>query len=305
MAILAAAPAISSAESLPIVNPGFEDGVMDEENYEGTTPDWQTGRYNVNNPGVWIDLGGDAYIYRPTTDEYTDPGVVPEGEKVAFVDGIAGFDNGIRQILTRNLAPNHVYTLSVAIGNPALYNVPPPAPDYRIELLAGGVLLASRSGSPPEDDSAFDIVTITYSSGQAPAQIGQPLEIRLIAIEDPRNDDYGVDYDDVRLTAEPVLDLRITSNGTDFDFQWNSHPDKVYDLLTSTDLGIPVAAWEPYGDGDNVYENIPANGGVITLIAVPSADPRRFFAVRARTAPAMSFADMEETGDGFSTSDGP
>jgi hypothetical protein len=268
-----------SAESFTIVNHGFESGLMDEENYIGTTSDWQTGRYDVNNAGVWIEDNQDADIYRPTTGEFTDPGVVPEGEKVAYVPGIAGFDNGIRQILTSNLAPNLVYKLDVAIGNPALYNVPPPAPDYRIELLAGGVLLASVTGSPPDDDSAFEIATVTYSSGQSPAQLGQPLEIRLIAVVDPRDDLYEVDFDDIRLTAEPFA-LCISPNGTNFDFEWNSQPGKVYDLVTSTDLTIPIADWPIYNDGETLYENIPAIGTTTSLAEVPSATARRFFAIR-------------------------
>jgi hypothetical protein len=299
-AMLVAAPSFLIAGSIAIINHGFEDGIMDEDNYIGTTTDWQSGRYDINNFGVWIAGNPNADIYRPTTAEYTDPGVVPEGEKVAYVVGIADFDNGIRQVLTSHLAPNLVYTLSVAIGNPALWNVPPPAPDFRIELLAGGVLLASRTGSPPADDSAFGVATLSYSSGPAPDQIGQPLEIRLITLVDPRDDGYEVDFDDVRLTAEPFA-LRITRNGMNFDFEWNSQPGKRYDLLTSTDLSTPVADWPPYDDGETVYQNIPATGSTTTLMAVPSVAPSRFFALREETVPPLLMADFEEANGGFSS----
>ena len=213
-AMLIAVPSIR-ADSLTILNHSFENGVMDAANRYGTTSDWEVGGYNISNAGVWIDDNLDADIYRPTTAEYTNPGVVPEGEKVAWVLGIADYDNGIRQILTSNLAPNLTYTLKVAIGNPALYNVPPPAPNYRIELLAGGVLLASSTGSPPANDSAFKTATLTYSSGPSPAQAGQPLEIRLITVVDPRADFYEVDFDDVRLTTIPGNDP-ISVVGTSF-----------------------------------------------------------------------------------------
>lgn len=295
--MLIAVPSLR-AGSFAIINHGFENGLMDAENYLGTTSDWQSGRYDVNNAGVWIADNLDADIYRPTTGEYTDPGVVPEGEKVAYVEGIAGFDNGIRQILTGVLAPNLIYTLRVAIGNPALYNVPPPAPDYRIELLAGGVLLASGTGSPPADDSAFETATVIYSSGPSPAQAGQPLEIRLITVVDPRDDSYEVDFDDVRLTAEPFA-LRITPNGANFDFEWNSQPGKRYDLLTSTDLATPIADWPVYHDGETLHENIAATGGTTKLTAVPSVSPHRFFALREEEAPPLLSADFEESNGGF------
>jgi hypothetical protein len=304
--MLIAVPSVL-AGSLTIINHGFESGLMDEENYLGTTSDWQSGRYDVNDAAVWIADNQDAVIYRPTTGEYTDPGVVPEGEKVAYVEGIAGFDNGIRQVLASKLAPNLIYTLNVAIGNPALYNVPPPAPDYRIEFLAGGVLLASSTGSPPADDSAFGIVAVTYSSGSSPALAGQPLEIRLITVVDPRDDAYEVDFDDVRLSAEPFA-LRITRNGANFDFEWNSQPGMLYDLLTSTDLAIPIADWPIYDDGVTLHANIPATGSTTTLAAVPSGAPQRFFAMRGKPAPPVPLllpAVFTETKDGSANSHGP
>jgi hypothetical protein len=65
-----------------------------------------------------------------------------------------------------------------------------------------------------------------------------------------------------------------------YDFEWNSQPGKVYDLLTSTDLATPVSAWPIYHDGTTLHQAIPSAGVITTLTAVPSASPSRFFAVR-------------------------
>jgi hypothetical protein len=108
----------------------------------------------------------------------------------------------------------------------------------------------------------------------------------------------------VNLPAEPLV-LKITPNGPAYDFEWNSQPGKIYDLLTSTDLATPIVNWPAYNDGVTLYENIPATGAATTLTAVPSSDPRRFFAMREQDAPPVPpllTADFEETHGDFSAS---
>lgn len=106
------------------------------------------------------------------------------------------------------------------------------------------------------------------------------------------------------LTASPAVPdapfrLVITRNGPDFDFEWNSQPDKLYDLLTSTDLATPIADWPVHADGETLYEAIPSGGATTTLTAVASAGPRRFFAMRESDAPPFFFADFETDAAGF------
>jgi alpha-galactosidase len=86
--------------------------------------------------------------------------------------------------------------------------------------------------------------------------------------------------DEFSLTITPT-----TPPGIGYDFTWNSQSDKVYDLLTSTDLATPIADWPVYGDGETLYEAIPSDGETTTLTAVPAAGPRRFFVVREYDAP--------------------
>ena len=85
----------------------------------------------------------------------------------------------------------------------------------------------------------------------------------------------------------PLFNLFVNRNATAglYDFAWKSQSDKVYDLVTSTDLATPVAEWPVYDDGVKLYEAIPGTGGMVTLTGVPCPGPRRFFAVREYVAP--------------------
>jgi hypothetical protein len=100
---------------------------------------------------------------------------------------------------------------------------------------------------------------------------------------------------------EDQFQVRISQNGADFDFEWDSQPGKLYDLLASTDLATPIADWPVYDDGVTLHDEIPSAGGTTTRSAVPSADPRRFFAIREYDAPPpppLLFADFEGDDDG-------
>jgi len=114
------------------------------------------------------------------------------------------------QILGANLLANTDYVLSAQVGNP-FYNGSDTTAPYRIELLAGGTLLASDTGAPPAADS-WALNGLTYNSGPSPALLGQPLEIRLVAVayvDGDGFDGYEVDWDEVSLTARttsPVPD---------------------------------------------------------------------------------------------------
>jgi hypothetical protein len=79
-----------------------------------------------------------------------------------------------------------------------------------------------------------------------------------------------------KLTITPAI-----APATGFDFTWYSHPGKVYDLVTSTDLVTPVSEWPVHA----AYSDIPATGTTTTLTAVPVDGPQRFFAVIEKDAP--------------------
>ena len=123
----------------------------------------------------------------------------------------------------------------------------------------------------------------------------------------------AVDNGDDTFTVTPMaigspFPLTITQNASTpgtFDFEWDSQPGKIYDLLTSTDLATPISEWPIYDDGVTVYESIPSAGETTTRTAVPSSDPRRFFAMRETDAPPpppLFAVDFEEDNGGFTAS---
>ena len=197
------APTVHAAQPVSIANAGFENPVLLEATYPTTIPSWSQGRYDTTTPGVWVAGASISGHYNVSTNDYAG-GTAPEGENTAYTTAAAGFDSGINQVLATTLRAEAEYVLSVKVGNPFGFNHSLTA-NWRVELLAGGVLLQSATGPSPVDDTSFTTATLTYNSGVAPAQLGQALEIRLLALDFPST--KQVDFDDVRLTvalANPV-----------------------------------------------------------------------------------------------------
>ena len=134
-------------------------------------------------------------------------------------------------------------------------------------------------------------VTVSPASGTGTLQ----LQIKSGAdIQDPTGNmlvttPLITDTEVITVSATPTeFTLEISPNGPDFDFSWFSRADKLYDLLSSTDLSTPSTTWPVYDDGVTLYENIVpvltggSTAGWTVLSAVPSDDPRRFFALREK-----------------------
>ena len=156
-----------------------------------------------------------AGVWNPdATDGFPD-GDAFAGQNVGF--GISHFnrDVGLSQVLTDTLQADTQYVLGAQIGNP-IYQRSDDTANYRLELLAGGVLLDIDTGAPPAS-GMWEHHSLTYDSGANPAQLGEPLEIRLIAVrysEGGGPDRREVEFDEVTLSAilEPtttILDLDI------------------------------------------------------------------------------------------------
>jgi hypothetical protein len=87
-------------------------------------------------------------------------------------------------------------------------------------------------------------------------------------------------YDDLQLTVIPAVippfQLSITPNGPNYHFTWNSRSGKAYDLVSATDLEMPIANWPVWDGKSNLAATAPFN----TLIVVPGGGGiKRFFAV--------------------------
>jgi len=191
-------PALVLTE-VAITNSGFESPMLADGGYTDTPAAWTNGYYDMTAPGEWVVGDSGAGVYNPTV-AHGYGGVASEGDNAGFTTSGSGFDRGMSQVLSVRLAANTQYDLSVLVGNPFVFNGNSATADYRIELLAGGVVLASDSGPSPADDTAWTTAGLTYNSGANPSQSGHPLEIRLLAADFAG--DKGVDFDDVKLTAE-------------------------------------------------------------------------------------------------------
>lgn len=225
LGVLLLAP-LSYAEPLAIVNAGFEDIYQGTEVLTGSFPvgpapnGWI--RYDLNgspisgslvgvlNPGTQADYDADGAGLLPCF-----PAGAPEGDNVAllFKTGPAGADEyGIDQVLVDVLEASVEYTLTVEVGNIQTCAGLPPGfrntfnlegfPGYRIELRAGGQMLAMDNNSLHPSEGEFETSTFTFIAPENHPQLGQALVVRLVNLNIP---DVGlnleVDFDDVRLDA--------------------------------------------------------------------------------------------------------
>lgn len=191
------------AGSIGIVNAGFEDELMDEGNYNFNVPGWELinagGQMGTWNPDGVAAYGGNA----------------PEGLNVAFTsyneiqtagaetpddatdDVFEDVEGGMAQVLAETLKVDMQYTLTVNVGNCSYYNW---GQGYKIQLLAGGILLNEDDNSKAVASNTFEVSTVTFdSTGAALGLLGKNLEIRLLA--KVGNDE--LDVDDVQLTVVP------------------------------------------------------------------------------------------------------
>ncbi len=181
-----------SQSAVPVTNPGFEDPVTGN----GTVGGLPTGWTSFN--------GATADVLNPDTDDFTAE--APEGQNVASIFDANGSEEGLSQVLAATFQEGAGYTLTVEVGNSKLSGVS--FPGYRVQLFAGGTLLAEDDDSLTiaEDSFSTSTVNYTYDAGDA-ALVDQPLEIRLLSKGLAASDE--VCFDDVQLTvalANPVAD---------------------------------------------------------------------------------------------------
>ena len=174
---LGARPGLA-ATSIPIVNPGFEADVLPPGGILNTISGW-----------LATSGGGDG-VFHPTAAQY--PSGVPEGVNIAYVN-LSG--NFVRQVLAEALQANTSYRLEVAVGR----RMDEAFAGYRVQLLAGGVLLAEDNSSLTPAPGQFLVSTVNYTAGASDPQLGRPLEIAL------RSPGVQANFDDVRLTAGTCL----------------------------------------------------------------------------------------------------
>jgi hypothetical protein len=151
--------------SIAIVNPGFES--PSTATFNGLAPTgWVLS--GVGSGGVWNI--NDAPLGSWTT-------TAPDGNQVAYLSGVfPGTGPGtLSQVLTSTLQANEIYTLSGQVGHPINFGSTL-GTQYTAELVAGGNVIASTSGTGPE--GSFTPFSLMFDSTGS-AFVGQSLEIRL------------------------------------------------------------------------------------------------------------------------------
>ncbi|NLH72077.1 MAG: hypothetical protein GX456_03370 [Verrucomicrobia bacterium] len=98
-------------------------------------------------------------------------------------------------------------------------------------------------------------------------------------------------------TTPPLLTVVPCAGTTaNYDFIWNSKPDKVYDLVSSTTLSAPISTWAVWNGQADLVSTPPTNA----LTNVPGGgDPQRFFALVEKNSPVLLNADFEHDNGGF------
>ena len=219
LALLALAGA-AQAVPLTVVNHSFENDPNSNAEFFFGDPDGWT----LYDPGNIVDLpnGPDIHGTLEVTGSAYFGGVAPDGDNVAilFIGGDTGTSEfGIQQTLGDTLQANTHYSLTVDVGN--IESGPTQQfgffdlsgfPGYRVQLLAGGNVLAEVADgiAAPIGEGEFAPVTLDFITGAAHANLGEALGIRLInrnlddpAFPDP-DVDLEVDFDNVRLDATTV-----------------------------------------------------------------------------------------------------
>ncbi|MCG7851363.1 MAG: proprotein convertase P-domain-containing protein, partial [Methanosarcinaceae archaeon] len=208
-----------------LVNPGFEDPVLGENDYT-----W------LDVPG-WTEVGGEgAGVWNVTTDDF-DPVVAPEGENVLYTENApAGVANGVAQVLAETFAADTAYTLTVDVGNSWFYYYA----GYSVQLLAGGVVIAEDNDTLWPDYMKWATSTVVYTYDPADsALVGQPLEIRLLNLgldKDP-GETVGVEFDNVTLLRKEVLPAQDPDPA---DNAIKVSPGPLLDIYASDDVPMEI-----------------------------------------------------------------
>ena len=222
IAILAAACA--QGAPIAVANPSFEAPATANATFTGG----QT--FGPNNWSVYNTVAASNQrffgVWNPTTTaSYLDP--TPDGNNigVVFLDNSGALQAaGLQQTLAATLQLSSQYVLSVEVGNFGPSAGDPwnftGFPGYRVELLAGGAVLASDNNTLAPNEGRFLTSTVQFATGANHANAGQALGIRLVNLNGAG---VEVNFDQVQLT---VFTPRFPGDAND---------DKVVDF---TDLGI-------------------------------------------------------------------
>ncbi|MEZ6096705.1 MAG: PEP-CTERM sorting domain-containing protein [Pirellulaceae bacterium] len=207
------------ADLIPIANHSFEDTTGQSTFNEftfGTPAGWSL--YDPN--GITSSAGIFPGTLMPNGVEFFNS-LAPDGDRVAILfnssregDGEYGFE----QSLSLSLTAFTSYSLSVEVGNIAsgfatngqFFNLDE-FPGYRVELLAGGTVIASDANSLNIPEGVYATSTVNFVTGATHVHLGETLSIRLVnenlipsGFTQATSPDLEVDFDNVRLDVTAV-----------------------------------------------------------------------------------------------------
>ena len=214
--ILLACSGVAFATDIPIVNPSFESNPTGPGTFRLLVP---TG-WSVVDPGGIINGGSNSVgVANPSGTTFYP--FVPDGNQVALIylsQQIGTTPVALRQITGATLQPFTRYRLRVEVGNIASGFGPPNNyfynlngfPGYRVELLAGGVVIAQDSNSlgATLPEGGWATSTVTFKVGKSHPRLGQALEVRLWnlnQIHTPANPGIEANFDLVRLESVDLI----------------------------------------------------------------------------------------------------
>lgn len=205
---LAAPAGLAQATPVAVANQSFEAPAIPAGTFATTAPPpgW-TGFGTLNFGARTIGV-----LHPATTTLYAVP--PPHGVNVGVVFLMDDPGNqllftrreaGLQQTLADVLRTDRRYTLTVDVGNIA-NDVAAPFlfggfPGYRVELQAGGVVIAADANTLLPAEGRFLRSRIEVEIGASHPQAGQPLRIRLVNLNAAPG--IEVNFDDVRLEWEP------------------------------------------------------------------------------------------------------
>lgn len=244
------------AQSLVVSNHSFEFPVIADGSFStvAAPPGWSAYGNGINFGNRTIG------VLRPvTTTLYAEP--VPLGQNcgvIFLMDNaqnqtfFANIEAGMRQTLTNAVQPRTRYTLRVDVGNIANdVNAPfqfAGFPNYRIDLLAGGNVLASDNNSLLPGEGRFLTSTVMVDVAAAHPFIGLPLGIRLVNLNSAPG--IEVNWDNVRLAASaippPALSITHEVLLGRIRLSWPDTAAGVFAVETTPNLTSPIL-WSPLG----------------------------------------------------------
>jgi len=260
------------AQNIPVFNAGFESNNITPGAFVVVQPmGWST-----YDPTGMIDNANNAVgVIRPLPGTEYFPAGTPQGSNavLVYLAGSQTGEVGVQQTLISNLQASTRYRCSVQIGNIASgWSLPGSSggasnyfnlngfPGYRIDVLAGTNVVGSDNNSIgatiPEGE--FRQARFYFDTGPSPAQLGQPLGIRLVNLKAPGTvsvPNIEVDFDEVILTAGPIpiaAELNV--------------------VLTNAQAGISLAGTVGATYRVEYALSLPAtNWVVLTNLALPSS----------------------------------